>query len=153
MAGGLNKVMLIGHLGADPEMRYTPNGQAVASLRVATSETWNDREGGKQERTEWHRVVVWGKLAELCNNYLRKGRQAYFEGRLQTRQWEDRDGNKRYTTEIVARDIGFLGGRGSDGGQSGLGPQGGGHGASSDDRGDDMNDMPNFEAGDDQYPF
>lgn len=112
MAGGVNKVILIGNLGADPEVRYTPSGQPVANFRIATSETWVDKQGQKQERTEWHRIVAWGKLAELCGEYLSKGRQVFVEGKLQTRQWEDRDGNKRFTTEIQAREITFLGGRG-----------------------------------------
>lgn len=112
MAGGVNKVILIGNLGADPELRYTPGGQPVANFRIATSESWNDKQGQKQERTEWHRIVAWGKLAELCGEYLAKGRQVYVEGKLQTRQWEDRDGNKRFTTEVHAREITFLGGRG-----------------------------------------
>jgi single-strand DNA-binding protein len=105
----LNRVMLIGRLGNNPEMRYTGGGMAVANFNVATSENWNDKNGQKQERTEWHRVVVWGKLAELCGQYLAKGRQCYLEGRLQTRQWDDKDGNKRYTTEIVAAQVQFLG--------------------------------------------
>lgn len=109
MAGGINKVILIGNLGADPEVRYTQGGQAVCNFNIATSESWVDRSGDKQERTEWHRIVVWGKLGEICGEYLSKGRQIYMEGRLQTRQWEDRDGNKRYTTEVVARDVQFLG--------------------------------------------
>jgi single-strand DNA-binding protein len=112
MAGGVNKVILIGNLGADPELRYTPGGQPVANFRIATSETWVDKQGQKQERTEWHRIVAWGKLAELCGEYLAKGRQVFIEGKLQTRQWEDRDGNKRFTTEIQAREITFLGSRG-----------------------------------------
>ncbi len=112
MAGSVNKVILIGHLGADPEIRYTPSGQPVANFRLATSESWNDKSGQRQERTEWHRIVVWGKLAELCGEYLAKGRQVYVEGRIQTRQWDDRDGNKRYTTEVQAREVTFLGGRG-----------------------------------------
>ncbi|MBN1962123.1 MAG: single-stranded DNA-binding protein [Deltaproteobacteria bacterium] len=112
MAGGVNKVILIGNLGADPELRYTPGGQPVANFRIATSDTWIDKQGQKQERTEWHRIVAWGKLAELCGEYLTKGRQVYIEGKLQTRQWEDRDGNKRYTTDIVARELTFLGNRG-----------------------------------------
>lgn len=112
MAGSVNKVILIGHLGADPEIRYTPSGQPVANFRLATSESWNDKSGQRQERTEWHRIVVWGKLAELCGEYLAKGRQVYVEGRLQTRQWDDRDGNKRFTTEVQAREVTFLGGRG-----------------------------------------
>src|ERR1700690_2495879 len=111
MAGsGLNKGMLIGNLGKDPEVRYTPGGQAVANFTIATNENWTDKQGQKQERTEWHRIVVWGKLAELCGKYLTKGRQAYIEGRLQTRSWEDQQGQKRYSTEIVANTVQFLGG-------------------------------------------
>lgn len=106
----VNKVMLIGRLGNNPEIRYTNTGTAVANFNVATSENWNDKNGQKQERTEWHRVVVWGKLAELCEKYLSKGRQCFVEGRLQTRSWDDKEGNKRYTTEIVAATIQFLGG-------------------------------------------
>jgi single-strand DNA-binding protein len=114
MASGVNKVILVGHLGADPEMRYTQGGAGVCELRVATNETWNDKNGQRQERTEWHRVVVWGKLAELCSKFLSKGRLVYVEGRLRTRSWDDKDGNKRYTTEVIASDVQFLGGR--DGG-------------------------------------
>lgn len=128
MAGGVNKVILIGNLGADPELRYTPSGQPVASFRVATSENWVDKDGQKQERTEWHRVVVWGKLGELCTQFLGKGRQAYIEGRLQTREWQDRDGNKRFTTEVVAQNVVFLGGRG-EGGGAGASSFGGGGGS------------------------
>ncbi|HOW16744.1 MAG TPA: single-stranded DNA-binding protein [bacterium] len=107
---GVNKVIIIGRLGQDPEVRYTPNGQAVANFTVATSENWTDKtSGNKQERTEWHRIVVWGRLAELCKDYLKKGRQVYIDGRLQTRNWDDRDGKKRYITEIVANTIQFLG--------------------------------------------
>lgn len=106
----VNKVLLIGRLGNNPEIRYTNTGTAVANFNLATSENWNDKNGQKQERTEWHRVVVWGKLAELCEKYLAKGRQCFVEGRLQTRSWDDKDGNKRYTTEIVAATIQFLGG-------------------------------------------
>ena len=108
---GVNKVIIVGHLGADPEVRYTQSGQAVASFNVATSENFTDKNGERQERTEWHRIVAWAKLAELCGEYLRKGRQVYLEGRLQTRQWDDKDGNKRYTTEIVAQNVQFLGAR------------------------------------------
>jgi len=99
---GVNKVILIGRLGADPELRYTPSGSAVANFRMATSERWTDKAGEKQERTEWHRIVAWGRTGEICGEYLHKGSQVYIEGRLQTRSWEDRDGNKRYTTEVVA---------------------------------------------------
>ena len=116
MAGGVNKVILVGNLGADPDMRYTPSGQGVCELRLATSESWNDKNGQRQERTEWHRVVVWGKRAEICSKYLSKGRQVYVEGRIQTRSYDDKDGNKRYITEIIAADVQFLGGGGREGG-------------------------------------
>jgi single-strand DNA-binding protein len=108
MAGSVNKVILIGRLGKDPEMRFTPNGKAVTNFTMATSEIWSDQNGEKQERTEWHRVVTWGKLAENCAKLLAKGKQVYVEGRLQTRQWDDRDGNKRYTTEIIANQMQIL---------------------------------------------
>jgi single-strand DNA-binding protein len=111
MAQGLNKVMLIGHLGTDPEVRYTQANQAVAKFRLATTESYTDRNRNQQSRTEWHSVVAWGRTAETVSRYLRKGRQVYVEGRVQTRQWEDKDGNKRYTTEIVAQRVLFLGGR------------------------------------------
>lgn len=104
----VNKVILLGNLGADPELRYTPGGQPVCELRLATNESWTNRDGQRTERTEWHRVVVWGKQGENCSNYLKKGRQVYVEGRLQTRSWEDREGNKRYTTEIIALQVVFL---------------------------------------------
>ena len=107
---GVNKVIVIGRLGADPEVKTIAGGNTVARLSIATSENWTDKQGQKQERTEWHRVVVWGKLAELCGKYLSKGRQAYIEGRLQTRSWEDQSGQKKYTTEIVANTVQFLGG-------------------------------------------
>ena len=110
MAGGINKVILIGNLGKDPEVRFTPSGQAVANFNIATSESWTDKTSGqKQERTEWHRIVVWGKLGELCGEYLKKGRQCYVEGRLQTREWTDKEGVKKYTTEVVANTVQFLG--------------------------------------------
>lgn len=108
----VNKVILVGRLGQNPEMRYTPSGAAVANFSVATNETWVDKSGQKQERTEWHRIVVWGKTAELCNQYLAKGRQVYVEGRLQTRQWQDKDGQTKYTTEVQAQTIQFLGSAG-----------------------------------------
>ncbi len=98
--GSVNKVILVGNLGRDAELRYTPGGAAVATLNLATTETWNDKEGQRQEKTEWHRVILWGKQAETLNQYLQKGKQIYVEGRLQTRQWDDKDGNKRYTTEV-----------------------------------------------------
>jgi single-strand DNA-binding protein len=106
---GVNKVIIVGRLGADPEIKTISGGNTVARLNVATSENWTDKEGQKQERTEWHRIVVWGKLAELCGRYLAKGRQVYLEGRLQTRSWEDPQGQKRYTTEVVANTVQFLG--------------------------------------------
>ncbi len=105
---GVNKVILIGNIGADPELRYTPKGTAVTNFNMATNENWTDSSGERQERTEWHRVVVWGRLAEICNQYLRKGSKVYIEGRLQTRSWEGQDGQKRYTTEVVARDMQML---------------------------------------------
>jgi len=125
MAAGVNKVILIGNLGRDPELRYTQSGQAVANFTLATTETWNKKEGGREERTEWHRIVAWGRTAELCAQYLSKGRTVYVEGRLQTREWENREGQKQKTTEIVALSVQFLGGpRG--GGQSGAAESGGG---------------------------
>ncbi|AYF43532.1 MULTISPECIES: single-stranded DNA-binding protein [Halobacteriovorax] len=119
----VNKVILVGRLGQDPELKYTPSGMAVCNFSLATGESWTDKNGQKQERTEWHRVVVWGKLAELCGQYLAKGRQAYLEGQLQTRSWEDKDGNKRYTTEINARTVQFLGGNASAGQGASMGQQ------------------------------
>ncbi|CAN5221442.1 single-stranded DNA-binding protein [soil metagenome] len=122
MAGGVNKVILVGNLGADPDMRFTPSGQGVCELRVATSESWNDKNGQRQERVEWHRIVVWGKRAEVCSKYLAKGRQVYVEGRIQTRTYDDKDGNKRYITEVIANDVQFLGGgKGEGGGAAGSG--------------------------------
>jgi len=118
MAGGVNKVILIGNLGKDPEVRFTPGGQAVANFTIATNESWTDKQGQKQERTEWHRIVVWGKLAELCGEYLSKGRQCFVEGRLQTREWTDKEGKKNYTTEVVAQNVQFLGARGDSAGGS-----------------------------------
>jgi single-strand DNA-binding protein len=122
MAGsGVNRVILVGNLGADPEVRFTPGGQAVANFRIATNESWTDKNGQKQDRTEWHRIVVWGKLGELCGQYLSKGRQCYVEGRLQTREWTDKENRKNYTTEVVAQNVVFLGGR--DGASAGAGSQ------------------------------
>ena len=108
---GINKVILIGNLGRDPELRYTQNGQPVTNFSLATSEQWTDKNSGeKVERTEWHRIVVWGRSAEHCSQYLAKGRTVYIEGRLQTREWEDKEGQKRSTTEINAQTVQFLGG-------------------------------------------
>ena len=132
--GSVNKVILVGNLGRDAELRYTPGGAAVATLNLATTEVWNDKNQQRQEKTEWHRVVLWGKQAESLQEYLTKGKQIYVEGRLQTRQWDDKDGNKRYTTEIKADRITLLGGggggRGAGGGGSmdrGGSSSGGGH--------------------------
>jgi single-strand DNA-binding protein len=116
MARGINKVILIGNLGADPETRAMPSGTTVANLRVATSESWRDKQSGEQqERTEWHRVALFGRLAEIAGEYLRKGSQVYIEGSLRTRKWQDKQGNDRYSTEIVGNDLQMLGGRGGAG--------------------------------------
>jgi single-strand DNA-binding protein len=113
MARGINKVILIGNLGADPETRAMPSGTTVANLRVATSESWRDKQTGEQqERTEWHRVALFGRLAEIAGEYLRKGSQVYIEGSLRTRKWQDKQGNERYSTEIVGNELQMLGGRG-----------------------------------------
>jgi single-strand DNA-binding protein len=114
---GVNKVILVGRLGADPELKSVGNSQSVARLSVATSETWVDKNNQKQERTEWHRVVVWGRQAENCGKHLTKGRQVYVEGRLQTRSWEDQQGQKKYATEIVATTVQFLGAGGAERGE------------------------------------
>lgn len=122
MARGLNKVMLIGHLGNDPEMRVTPSGHSVANFTLATNESFKDQSGEMKERTEWHKIVVWGKLAEICKQYLKKGKQVYVEGKLQTRSWDDqKSGEKRYMTEIVCSDMQMLGsaGRGDQSGDYG----------------------------------
>lgn len=131
MAGSVNKVILIGNLGADPDVRTTPSGQMVATISVATSETFNNREGQRQERTEWHRVQLWGKLAELAQRYLTKGRKVYIEGRIQTRSWDDQQtGQKRYATDIVANQMVFIdsgGGRDAGGAYDDQGGGGGGY--------------------------
>ena len=125
MARGINKVILVGNLGADPETRYMPSGSAVTNLSLATSETWKDKQTGEQkERTEWHKVAMFNRLAEIAAEYLRKGSQVYIEGKLRTRKWQDRDGNDRYTTEVIADEMQMLGGRG--GGGMGGGGMGGG---------------------------
>ena len=115
MAGSVNKVILVGRLGQDPEVRYTQGGTAVANLRIATDETWKDQSGERQQRTEWHTVVAWRRLAEICGQYLSKGRLVYIEGKLQTRSWQDREGNKRYSTEVQADNMVMLGGRSDEG--------------------------------------
>lgn len=106
---GVNKVILVGFLGRDPEVRFTKSGQAVASFSLATSEKWTGKDGQKEEKTEWHRIIAWGKLGEICGEYLSKGKQVYIEGRLQTREWDDKDGNKKQTTEVVANNMTMLG--------------------------------------------
>ena len=111
----VNKVILVGNLGADPELRYTSSGTPVASFSLATREKWTNKDGEKGEKTEWHKIVAWARLGEICGEYLHKGKQVYIEGRLQTRSWEDRDGNKRYTTEIVAHTMQMLGPAGKEG--------------------------------------
>jgi single-strand DNA-binding protein len=131
MARGVNKVILIGNLGADPETRAMPSGATVANLRIATTENWKDRTSGEnQERTEWHRVALFGKLAEIAGEYLKKGSQVYIEGSLRTRKWQDKQGNERYSTEIVGNEMQMLGGRGGGGagGEGGGGGYGGGRG-------------------------
>jgi single-strand DNA-binding protein len=147
--GSVNKVILVGNLGRDAELRYTPGGAAVATLNMATTEVWNDKSGQRQEKTEWHRVVFWGKVAESLTEYLTKGKQVYVEGRLETRQWNDKDGNKRYTTEIKGDKIVLLGGGGGRGAGTSRGggedSMGGGpaHGS----------DMPEQPLTDDDIPF
>jgi single-strand DNA-binding protein len=131
MARGINKVILVGNLGADPETRYMPSGSAVTNFTVATNESWKDKQTGEQkERTEWHRVATFNRLAEIAAEYLRKGSQVYVEGKLRTRKWQGQDGQDRYTTEIIADEMQMLGGRGSGGGSFGGGaPQQGGGGS------------------------
>ncbi len=148
--GSVNKVILVGNLGRDAELRYTPGGAAVATLNLATTETWNDKEGQRQEKTEWHRVVLWGKQAETLNQYLQKGKQIYIEGRLQTRQWDDKDGNKRYTTEIRGDRVVLLSGGGGGGG----GQRGGGGGGGRMDAGQpEPMDVGGAELSEDDIPF
>jgi single-strand DNA-binding protein len=126
MARGVNKVILVGNLGKDPEIKYTASGAAIANLTIATSDSWNDKQTGeKVEKTEWHRVVAFQRLAEIMGEYLKKGSQVYIEGKLQTRKWQDQSGQDRWSTEVVANDMQMLGARGGDGGGQ---PQGGGGG-------------------------
>jgi single-strand DNA-binding protein len=140
---GVNKVILIGNLGRDPELRYTQNGQAVTNFSLATSESWTDKNGERSEKTEWHRIVAWAKTAELCAQYLSKGRTVYIEGRLQTRDWEDKEGVKRQTTEVVANTVQFLGGpRGEGGGANQGGGSSAGGGLSDGPSGDNSGGAP-----------
>ena len=148
----VNKVILIGNLGADPELRYTPNGnRPVCNLRIATTEVYKDKSGQKKEEVEWHRITVWGDQAENCNKYLEKGRSVYVEGRLQTRSWDDKDGVKKYSTDIVAERVKFLGSGKGEGGtkDEGGGKRWGGEGGSSFPGGPDSSGF----AGDDDIPF
>jgi single-strand DNA-binding protein len=150
--GSVNKVILVGNLGRDAELRFTPGGAPVATLNLATTEVWNDKGGQKQEKTEWHRVVLWGKSAETLSEYLVKGKQIYVEGRLQTRQWDDKDGNKRYTTEIRSDRVVLLSsGTGGPGGGAGR-SQGRGAGAGGGSMDEPMGD-PGSELTDDDIPF
>ncbi|AFC85427.1 single-stranded DNA-binding protein [Frateuria aurantia] len=159
MARGINKVILVGNLGGDPELRYTGGGTAVCQLRVATAETWNDKQSGqRQERTEWHRVVLFGKLGEIAQEYLRKGRQVYIEGSLRTKEYTDKEGIKRFTTEVIATDMQMLSG---DGGSSGNRQQPGnsrGRGQQANQRGHAQQHEPPPDQGappfdDDDIPF
>jgi len=124
MARGINKVILVGNLGQDPDTRYMPSGSAVTNLRIATSEQWKDKQTGEQkERTEWHSVAMFGRLAEIAAEYLRKGSQVYIEGKLRTRKWQDKQGNDRWTTEVIADEMQMLGGRGGGGGSAPMSSQ------------------------------
>ena len=144
----VNKAILVGNLGSDPEVRYTAGGNAVTTFNIATNERWTDKNTGeKQERTEWHRIVAWGRLAEICGEYLSKGRQIFIEGRIQTRTWEDRDGNKKYTTEIVANNMVMLGGA------SGRTAEDFGGRDSFSDKGEHLPPEPKGPPDDDDIPF
>jgi single-strand DNA-binding protein len=159
MAGGINKVILVGNLGQDPEIRYTADGRPIATFSIATSETWKDKNSGeRREKTEWHRVVVFGKLAEICGQYLAKGRQVYIEGKLQTRKWQGQDGQDRYTTEIVVDQRGSMqmlgnreGGPGPSRPASGGSNSGGGGGGGFQDQGYPQPPYPNDQ--EDDIPF
>ena len=169
MARGVNKVILVGNLGQDPEVRYTANGAAVANITVATSEQWTDKQSGqKQEKTEWHRVVLFGRLGEIAGEYLRKGSQVYLEGKLQTRKWQDQNGQDRYTTEIVANEMQMLGGQSGagaggaadynnqdfGGGRPAPAPQGGGRAAPAPAQAPaQQGGAGNFDDFDDDIPF
>lgn len=155
MARGVNKVILVGNLGKDPEMKYTASGAAIANLTVATSESWNDKQTGeKKEQTEWHRVVFFRRLAEIAGEYLHKGSQVYIEGKLQTRKWQDQNGQDRYTTEVVGNDMQMLGGRGGDSG-GGSSTGGGGGGFRNNPPAQDNSDQQGSDGGfaDDDIPF
>ena len=152
MARGINKVILVGNLGADPETRYMPSGGAVTNLSIATSESWKDKQSGEQkERTEWHKVAMFNRLAEIAAEYLRKGSQVYIEGKLRTRKWQDRDGNDRYTTEVIADEMQMLGGRGGSAPMGGGGPGPSSNGPSS--QGGGNSGPPAADEFDDDIPF
>jgi single-strand DNA-binding protein len=152
---GVNKVIIVGRLGADPEVKAVGQGSTVTRLNVATSENWMGKDGQKQERTEWHRIVVWGKLAEICGKHLSKGRQVYIEGRLQTRSWEDPQGQKKYATEIVANTVQFLGGASgerSEGAGAGANNNSGRNSSAEEFGFQDFGPEPSFNSSDD-IPF
>lgn len=166
MARGINKVIIVGNVGGDPETRYMPSGSAVTNLTIATNESWKDKQTGEQkERTEWHRVAMFNRLAEIAAEYLRKGSQVYIEGKLRTRKWQDKSGNDRYTTEIIADEMQMLGGRGgsgggnfgggapSEGGQQGGGQQGGGQQGGGQQGGGNAPPQPGPDDFDDDIPF
>lgn len=153
MSRSLNKAMVIGNLGSDPEVRSTSSGTRVATLSVATSRRWTDRSGEEQEKTEWHRVVAWDKLAEICERYLSKGDRVYIEGRIEYRQWEGQDGQTRYTTEIRAREMIMLGGRGDGAGYGGSGRRGPGAQQEVPDEDEDDFSEESLMGGDDDLPF
>ncbi len=150
---GVNKVILVGRLGNDPELKTVGSSQTVARLSVATSESWNNKDGQKQERTEWHKVVVWGRQAENCGKHLSKGRQVYVEGRLQTRSWEDSTGLKKYTTEIVATTVQFLGAGSGAGAQAGNERPASNSAGGADEQFNDFGPEPSFDNSADDIPF
>ena len=153
MARGINKVIIVGNLGQDPETRYMPSGAAVTNFTVATNESWKDKQTGEQkERTEWHRVAMFNRLAEIAAEYLRKGSQVYIEGKLRTRKWQGQDGQDRYTTEIIADEMQMLGGRGGGGGAGGGGSYGGGGGGQK-TGGGNAPPQPGPDDFDDDIPF
>ena len=156
MARGVNKVILVGNLGKDPEMRYTADSKAVANLTIATSESWKDKNTGQQqEKTEWHRVVAFGRLAEIMGEYLKKGSQVYIEGKIVTRKWQDQQGQDRYTTEVVAKDLQMLGSTGNQGGSQSQGAQSQNQHVPQGGRAPSQQGAPlnNFDGFDDDIPF
>ncbi len=154
MARGINKVIIVGNLGQDPETRYMPSGSAVTNFTVATNESWKDKQTGEQkDRTEWHRVAMFNRLAEIAAEYLRKGSQVYIEGKLRTRKWQGQDGNDRYTTEIIADEMQMLGGRGGSGGGGNFGGQSGGGKGGSGQGGGNAPPQPGPDDFDDDIPF